>query len=214
MKLDNSLGQERAITNLPQSSRDAVLPRDETRSDLVQSHHDSTTLNNILSRNGLLERMVVQQSEKPVAIEANCYETRKKISNCATADDLIQGLMQVNQSEHFNSGAGFALFPLDREWLQLVMSHTPHKEGFDYADDYCRFLTELESQLESHGGKMLSQCGVSLFTNTYTDLSYLETDVGQKYYILLSVSPPPGVAEPQIIHQMNQVAKSILVTPL
>lgn len=93
------------------------------------------------------------------------------------------------------------------------MSHTPREEGFDYADDYCRFLTETENQIASHEGRMLSKCGVSLFTNTYTDLSYIETDSGQKYYLLLSLRPPRRVSEPQIIHYMNQVAGALLSSP-
>ena len=157
---------------------------------------------------------IVQQPEKPVTIDAACYETRKKIGNCATAEHLIQGFMQINQPEYFSPDVGFSLSLSDRRWLQLLMSHTPREEGFDYDDDYCRFLTALENQVASHSGKMLSKCGVSLFTNTYTDLSYLETDTGQRYYILLSVSPPSNVPEPEILDQMSRIAEYILVAPL
>ena len=59
---------------------------------------------------------------------------------------------------------------------------------------------------------LLSKCGVALFTNTYTDLSYLETDIGRGYYILLSVSPPPRTDESKILDRMNQIAEAIVLS--
>ena len=158
--------------------------------------------------------VVTQQPEMSVTAEPSCYETRENIGNCASANDLVQGFMQINQPEYFPADEGFLLSPSDRAWLQSTMSHTPREEGFDYPDDYCRFLTEIENRLATNGGKMLSKCGVSLFTNTYTDLSYIETDAGQKYYILLSLKPPRREAEPNIIRYMNQVVDAVLSAPL
>ncbi|MEO0885337.1 MAG: serine hydrolase [Cyanobacteria bacterium J06648_10] len=157
---------------------------------------------------------IIQKAEQPVTIEATCYETKDKVGNCASAHDLLQGLIQLNQPDYFNLDMGFELSSTDREWLQTVMSRTPKEEGFDYADDYCRFLTEVENRWASNSGKMLSKCGVSLFTNTYTDLSYIETDAGEKYYLLLSLSPPRRTSELTIIRYMNQVASTVLSAPL
>ena len=108
--------------------------------------------------------VVTQQPEMSVTAEPSCYETRENIGNCASANDLVQGFMQINQPEYFPADEGFLLSPSDRAWLQSTMSHTPREEGFDYPDDYCRFLTEIEKRLATNGGKMLSKCGVSLFT--------------------------------------------------
>lgn len=153
---------------------------------------------------------VVQQSKKRVTVELACYETSEKIGNCATATDLVEGLIRINQPEYFNDDESFELTQEDREWLREVMSHTPRQEGFEYEDDYCRFLTNLKQKVADDSGKMLSKCGVSLFTTTYTDLSYLETDTGQRYYILLSVSPPRGYPEEETIRWMSKVAETIL----
>lgn len=158
------------------------------------------------------EDKITQQPEKPVTIQASCYETDRKVGNCASADDLLQSLMRLNQPDYFNADEGFTLSPSDRDWLRTIMSRTPQEEGFDYVDDYCRFLTEVENRLASNGGKMLSKCGVSLFTNTYSDLSYLETDAGQAYYILLSVTPPPRTEEARIVEQMNQIAEALILS--
>ena len=153
-----------------------------------------------------------RQSTQPVTVMETCYETREKVGNCASAYDLLQGLIQLNHPEYFSPDQKFALSPADRAWVQTILSRTPQVEGFNYADDYCRFLTILETRLASATGKLLSKCGVALFTNTYTDLSYLETDIGRGYYILLSVSPPPRTDESKILDRMNQIAEAIVLS--
>lgn len=122
---------------------------------------------------------LIQQSEQAVSIDSNCYETHRKIGNCAVATDLLKSLMQINHPEYFMDGPSPAMSLADREWLKVILSRTPREEGFDYADEYCRFLTEIENKFAGDRGQMLSKCGVSLFSNTYTDLSYLETDDGE-----------------------------------
>jgi hypothetical protein len=91
------------------------------------------------------------------------------------------------------------------------MSHTPRKEGFNYQDDYCRFLTKVEHKIASKSGRMLSKCGVALFSNTYVDSSFIEADSGQKYYIVFSVTPPKGVSEKEIIQWMNTTVNFVLL---
>lgn len=160
------------------------------------------------------EGEIIQQSEQAVSIDSNCYETSRKIGNCAVATDLLKSLMQINHPEYFMEGPSITLSSADREWLKAILSRTPREEGFDYADDYCRFLTEMENKFASDRGQMLSKCGVSLFSNTYTDLSYLETDDGEKYYILLSLSPTGRASETEIIRKMSQVADAVLSSDL
>ncbi|MEM8503380.1 MAG: serine hydrolase [Cyanobacteria bacterium P01_D01_bin.1] len=158
-----------------------------------------------------LKTEVIQQSRQTVEVAPKCYEIDSKIGNCATATDLVEGLIRIIQPEYYDVAENFKLRKTDRVWMQNVMSHTPREEGFNYENNYCRFLTRLEKKFASKSGKMLSKCGISLFTNTYTDLSYLETDMGNQYYILLSVSPPRSVSEETVLLWMNQVAEAILV---
>lgn len=153
---------------------------------------------------------VIQQEAMRATVIPACYEVDNKVGNCSTANDLIEGLIRLIQPSYFDEDNGFEISQSDREWMQEVMSHKPRQEGFDYADNYCRFLTNIEQRFASESGKMLSKCGVSLFTNTYTDLSYLKTDLGQEYYILLSVSPPISVSEEETILWMNLIAETIL----
>jgi len=152
---------------------------------------------------------IVRQNTQSVSVKPTCYETTQKVGNCATATDLVNGLIRINQPEYFRD-KGFDIRPGDRNWLKQIMSHTPQQEGFNYPDDYCRFLTGLENKIANRVGKLLSKCGVSLFSNTYTDLSFIETNSGEKYYVVLSVNPPQGSSEKEIIQWMNTVAEFIL----
>lgn len=152
----------------------------------------------------------IQQPRQAVVESFPCYETQKNLGNCATADDLVGVLIRIVQPEYFSAIEGFNLSQSDRLWLQKIMSQTPREEGFDYADNYCRFLTQVESNLAGNSGRMLSKCGVGLFTNTYVDTSLIETDSGQKYYIVLAVTPPKSISESQVINWMNIVIDFVL----
>ena len=191
---------------------------------LAQKDLPQLTINRLMLDEGTLipspafemrfEGEITQRNAAPVSISPSCYETQEKVGNCATASDLLLGLMQIVHPEYFSSDGTGSLSEEDRAWLLSTMSRTPREEGFDYADDYCRFLTATENQIAATNGKMLSKCGVALFTNTYTDLSYIETDTGEEYYLLLSLSPPRRTREAQIFQYMNQVAETVLSTPL
>ncbi|MGK7921660.1 MAG: serine hydrolase [Trichodesmium sp.] len=133
---------------------------------------------------------VIQQERQVVFENFPCYEIDKNLGNCATADDLVGVLIRIVEPEYFSSTEGFNLRDSDRFWLQKIMSQTPRSQGFNYADNYCRFLSEVELNWAGNSGRMLSKCGVGFFTNTYVDNSLIETDYGRKYYIVLAVTPP------------------------
>lgn len=157
-----------------------------------------------------LGNKLIKQASKSVSIKATCYETVTRIGNCATASDLVGVLMRIIQPEYLPANKNFNLNQADREWLQGVMSHTPLEEGFDYPDDYCRFLTNVEDKIVGQSGKMLSKCGVALFSNTYVDSSFMAASSGQKYYIVFSVTPPKGFSEKEIIQWMNTTTNFVL----
>jgi beta-lactamase class A len=153
---------------------------------------------------------VINQLSQPVSVQSTCHEVASQTGNCATASDLVGILTRVVQPEYFTVKENFYLRQSDRTWLQKVMTHTPRQEGFEYADDYCRFLIGLEQKVANKSGKMLSKCGVALFSNTYVDSSFIETDSGDKYYIVFSVTPPKATSEKEIFQWMNKVAIFIL----
>jgi hypothetical protein len=153
---------------------------------------------------------VFRQPAKFVSLKATCHEIDNQPGNCATALDLVGVLSRIVQLEYFSAQENFDLNDSDQEWIQKIMANTPHQEGFDYPDEYCRFLTELGQAFSKKSGKMLSKCGVALFSNTYVDSSFIETDSGQKYYIIFSVTPPKSTSETDIIKWMNGTASFVL----
>lgn len=153
----------------------------------------------------------ISQPSKSVSIKATCYETASQVGICATASDLVGVLLRIVQPDYLLAEEKFNLKQDDRQWLQEVMSHTPRKEYFDYPDNYCRFLTQVERKIAGKSGRMLSKCGVALFSNTYVDSSFIETDSGQKYYVVFSVTPPQGISEQEIIKWMNTITNFALL---
>lgn len=139
-----------------------------------------------------------------------CYEIRQQPGNCATADALVAVWMRLVHPNFFPTQEQFALREADRLWLQQIMSLTPRQAGFNYPNHYCRFLLEAEQVFAKPSGKMLSKCGVALFTHTYVDTSYLETNSGEKFYIVFAVTPPPSTSEPGILKWMNDSVKFLL----
>lgn len=122
-------------------------------------------------------------------------------------------MIRLIQPDVYNYQEGFDIKEGDRLWVQQIMSKTPRQEGFEYADDYCRFLHPLSKNLIHSSGRMLSKCGTGLFSNTYIDTSFIETDSGQKYYIVFALNPSQRTARVQVLRWMNK-AVQLIVTKL
>ena len=150
------------------------------------------------------------QQPKSVSIKPSCYEKDERVGNCATASNLVEALIRIVQPEYFSNDERFRMTQSDRMWLQEIMMHTPREEGFELPDNYCRFLTEVERRFSSQSGRMLSKCGVALFSNTYVDTSLIETDDGHKYYVAFAVSPTRRLDEETILQWMNTTANFVL----
>jgi hypothetical protein len=150
------------------------------------------------------------QEPQSVSVPLTCQEAVGQVGNCATAADLVGVLMRLVQPEAFRAEQRFDLRPTDRVWMQAVMAQTPRQAGFDYADDYCRFLDPLGRQMTGQGGRLLSKCGTALFSSTYVDSSVVETVAGEKYYLLLAVTPPQGTPEPEILAGMQRIVGGVL----
>lgn len=152
----------------------------------------------------------ITQSPQSVSQNFSCFEVGDKLGNCASATDLAEILIRLVQPEVYLPEEQFNLREEDRLWLQEVMSQTPKKAGFNNEDTFCRFLHPLSQKIANKTGKLLSKCGVGLFSHTFVDTSFLKTDRGQKYYIVFAVNPPQNVSKNQAINWMNTVSQFIL----
>lgn len=153
---------------------------------------------------------VTRQPKQAVQIKPSCWEKGQKVGNCASATDLAEVLMRVVQPELYSANENFDLRQEDRVWLQQVMSHTPRQEGFNNEDDACRFLHPLSKKLIHQSGRMLSKCGIGLFSNAYVDTSFIETDNHQKYYLVFALTPPQGTDQSTTTLWMNKAVELIV----
>lgn len=151
-----------------------------------------------------------QSPPQTVSQDFSCFEVREKLGNCATATDLIEILMRLVNPDVYSPQEKFNLRESDRFWLQEIMSQTPKEAGFNYEDTFCRFLHPLSKNIANTTGRLLSKCGVGLFSHSFIDTSFLETNQGQKYYIFWAVNPPNNVSKNQAIDWMNKASAAIL----
>lgn len=156
------------------------------------------------------QKTITQFDQQTISQNFSCWEVGKKLGNCASATDLVEILIRLVQPDVYSSEEQFNLREEDRLWLQEVMSYIPKKAGFNYEDTFCRFLHPLSQKIAYKTGKLLSKCGVGLFSHTFVDTSFLKTDEGQKYYIVFAVNPPQNVSKNQAINWMNTVSQFIL----
>ena len=156
------------------------------------------------------QETITQSPPQTVSQDFSCFEVEQKLGNCASATDLAEILIRLVQPDVYSPEEKFDLREEDRLWLQEVMSQTPQQAGFDYEDTFCRFLEPLAQKIAYKTGKLLSKCGVGLFSHTFVDTSFLKTDEGRKYYIVFAVNPPQKVSKNQAINWMNTVSQLLL----
>ncbi len=148
--------------------------------------------------------------KRTVTDKFDCYEVGEKSGNCASAHDLAAIFMRVIYPKAFPPTEGFDLRPEDRKWMQQVMSQTPQQSGFNYENTFCRFLDPLGQEIANPSGRLLSKCGIGLFSYTFLETSFLETDQGQKFFIIFAITPPRTIAKTQIINWLNETSQLIL----
>ncbi len=153
---------------------------------------------------------IIQQPPQKTTQKPTCFEVGKTIGNCATARDLAEILMALIQPEFSLAKNQFNLREEDRLWLQKIMSKKPRELGFNYENTFCRFLDPLGNKIAHKTGKLLSKCGVGLFSHTFVDTSFLETDQGAKYYLVIAVTPPSQISQTEVIKWFNITTELIL----
>ena len=139
-----------------------------------------------------------------------CLEFGTTPGNCSTATELARVFMRLVQPEFFSEEQRFRLYDSDSSWLQAVMVKVPQSGGFDFPPNYCRFINTVGVEFASQGGRLLSKCGIAPYSYTYTDSSYLDTDFGQKYYIVFALSPPPTTLDTEVSAFMSEVVSTLL----
>ncbi len=153
---------------------------------------------------------ITTSPQQNVSQDFSCFEIGEKLGNCVSATDLAEVLMRLVQPDVFSPEEQFDLREEDWLWLQEIMSQTPQQAGFSNEDTFCRFLEPLSQKVANQIGKLFSKCGIGLFSHTFLDTSFLETDEGEKYYIVFAVTPPQNVSKDEAISWLNTVSQFIL----
>ena len=143
--------------------------------------------------------------EKRVYRSSVCEEAAGKIGNCASMGSLIEVMKRLTNPEIFQSN-GFDFRESDRVWLLTRMSQTPKELGYDYPDDWNRFLSSRKMDLVGMGGKLISKGGVALWSKTWTDQSYLVTASGRRIHLVIAVRPPEEVTQKEAFAWMADLA--------
>lgn len=181
---------------------------------------NSFSINRLMLNQGILvdspafelrfQKTITQFPRQGIFQDFPCFEMGEKLGNCASATDLAGIFIRLVQPNVYLSEEQFNLREEDGLWLQKLMSQTPQQAGFNYEDTFCRFLEPLSKKIAYKTGKLLSKCGIGLFSYTFVDTSFIKTDEGQKYYIVFAVNPPQNVSKNQAINWMNTVSEFIL----
>lgn len=153
---------------------------------------------------------IILQPPQEAASKIECFETKDRIGNCASAADLVGVMARIIQPEHFSEKANFHIRDEDRFWLQELMAKTPREAGFRQEDSFCRFLQPLYEKKAIKSGRMLSKCGVGLFSHSFIDTSYIQTDDGESYYVVFAIQPPRYISKEEATEWMNEVSELIL----
>jgi hypothetical protein len=150
---------------------------------------------------------VIHRPGKPTNWKSRCEEASGKSGNCASQHELIKIMGSI-----INKGTNPESFDIrdgDRAWLSDVMSKTPREFGFDYPDDWNRFIQSKKEELVGESGKLFSKGGVALWSKTWTDSSYLVTEDHRRITLVITVRPPEEVTQAQAFPFMANLALSL-----
>ena len=131
---------------------------------------------------------IIYQKSQIANINPSCYEINKKVGNCATAESLIlsMSLAAGGSSDSFQKTDSNKLYVDNQIWLSNILSKKPKELGYNYESNYCRFIDGfvLPNTFQTID-LILSKCGVALFSNTFSDLSFFKMNNGRKYLLLI-----------------------------
>jgi hypothetical protein len=149
------------------------------------------------------KEQIVFRPARKVSIKSRCEEALGKIGNCASQEDLLNVLLKLNDLSQDKS---FDIRTSDRKWLFGVMSKTPKELGYDYPDDWNRFLQSKQDLLVGPRGRLISKGGVALWSKTWTDTSLIQADDGRRMLVAITVMPPEDVTQKMAFPFMADLA--------
>ena len=135
---------------------------------------------------------IIQRPARPVSITSRCEEAPGKIGNCASQENLLD-ILQLLATP--TATKGFDIREGDRSWVLNIMSQTPKSLGYDYPDDWKRFLESKKMELVGDHGRLISKGGVALWSKTWTDTSLIQSDDGRRMAVSITVFPPEDVTQ-------------------
>jgi hypothetical protein len=135
---------------------------------------------------------LIQRPRRPVTVTSRCEEAPGKSGNCSSQADLLNILLLL---AHPTAKNGFDIRESDRFWLLNIMSKTPKSLGYDYPDDWNRFLQSRQEDLVGQHGRLISKGGVALWSKTWTDTSLILSDDGRRIAVSITVFPTEDVTQ-------------------
>lgn len=177
------------IGGIEQDLKLALIVSDNAASNrLIDKAGGLRAINQSLRAKGFRRFIVARKFGTPPQGKGVCIEGGG-MGNCASASDLIRSLREIQ------GGTAFNLSPESRQFLQKIMKLTPADIGINKPNDYCRFLPDIDQQ----------KCGVAIASRNYSGLGIV-----RGAYVFISVAPPKGTADAQIIKGIHRIVNNQL----
>jgi len=194
--------------------RDALARNDLEKMDINRLMLDRGTLipgpvYDIRYKDKLMNDGPHQASKQP-----RCLETSYKVGNCATAHSLVSSMLKVvtssaRSSQHEDPAVSIGSSKYS-SWLQETLAKRPNELGYKYEANYCRFIDGVKfADRNRQIRRLLSKCGVAPFTNTYSDLSYIEMNDGQRYVLLIARKYPFRPTDQAVVSEFQKLAVKV-----
>jgi hypothetical protein len=158
-------------------------------------------------------KKITYQKLQIVNINPSCYEVNKKIGNCATAESLIFSMRLAARglSNSFQKTASNKMYVDNQNWLSNILSKKPKELGYNYESNYCRFIDGYGRPGTFKANDLiLSKCGVALFSNTFSDLSFLKMNNGRKFLLLIVKKYGTTPSDNTIVKDFRAIAGQLL----
>lgn len=144
-----------------------------------------------------LEQPALASSRRPT-----CLESPGKTGNCATAASLAASMVLVARQ---GDQAGSL-----HSWLAAVLAKRPKDLGYPEEANYCRFIDGAPTDARHSMSRLLSKCGVALFSHTHSDLSVIELNDGRRLVLLIARRYPQAPADAAVVTSFQNTAAALL----
>jgi len=153
---------------------------------------------------------ITYQKLQIININPSCYEINKKVGNCATAESLVFSMRLAARglSNSFKKSGLNNIYIHNQIWLSNILSKRPKELGYNYKSNYCRFIDGFAASPDTFktADLILSKCGVALFSNTFSDLSFFKMKNGREFLLLIVKKYRATPADNTIIKDFQGIA--------